>query len=249
MAVSWTKNWSASDDGSVLGGADLKNIQDNIDTAVDLLISAPGSVVQGDVIYYNGSSWARLATGTSGKMLQTNGAGANPSWETVNDDQSQNGSTVQIVNTVATTAGTVSADIPNADTSDDPFTTSLGSEVLSRAITPASTNNFLLFRVNVTGTSSSTSSLIIGLFSDKADYGTAVNAIIVNATVPSGDNDVNSVTIDYYVQVQTTSATTFTVRYGSDTDNAFVHRTVTNATGGLGGKMQSSITITEIKGS
>src|ERR1041385_3880934 len=40
------------------------------------------SPAQGDILYYNGSDWVRLAAGTSGKVLQTNGAAANPSWVT-----------------------------------------------------------------------------------------------------------------------------------------------------------------------
>lgn len=32
MAISWTKTWSASDDGMVLSGADIGNIQTNIET-------------------------------------------------------------------------------------------------------------------------------------------------------------------------------------------------------------------------
>ncbi len=35
---------------------------------------------QGDVIYFGGSLWARLAHGTAGQFLQTGGHGANPSW-------------------------------------------------------------------------------------------------------------------------------------------------------------------------
>ena len=35
---------------------------------------------QGDVLYRDGSGLARLAAGTSGQVLQTNGTGANPSW-------------------------------------------------------------------------------------------------------------------------------------------------------------------------
>ena len=31
MAFSWTKSWSSADDGSVLGGADLDNIQNDLD--------------------------------------------------------------------------------------------------------------------------------------------------------------------------------------------------------------------------
>jgi hypothetical protein len=33
----------------------------------------------GDLMYYNGTDWVRLASGTTGQMLQTNGAGA-PTW-------------------------------------------------------------------------------------------------------------------------------------------------------------------------
>jgi hypothetical protein len=44
------------------------------------LIASPGSEAQGDVLYYNGSAWARLAAGTSGYFLKTQGAAANPVW-------------------------------------------------------------------------------------------------------------------------------------------------------------------------
>lgn len=43
-------------------------------------VPSPGSVAQGDIIYYGGSTWDRLGAGTSGQLLKTNGAGANPSW-------------------------------------------------------------------------------------------------------------------------------------------------------------------------
>ena len=43
----------------------------------------PASVVQGDILYYSGSAWARLAAGTSGQYLKTNGANANPQWSGV----------------------------------------------------------------------------------------------------------------------------------------------------------------------
>ena len=38
------------------------------------------SAAQGDVLYYNGTSYVRLAPGTSGQVLTSGGAGANPSW-------------------------------------------------------------------------------------------------------------------------------------------------------------------------
>jgi hypothetical protein len=49
---------------------------------------ALGSDAQGDVIYYNGTDYARLGVGTSGQFLKTQGAGANPAWATVVTDTS-----------------------------------------------------------------------------------------------------------------------------------------------------------------
>jgi hypothetical protein len=41
-----------------------------------------GSAAQGDILYRGASSWARLAAGSSGQVLQANGAGSNPTWVT-----------------------------------------------------------------------------------------------------------------------------------------------------------------------
>ena len=46
-------------------------------------ISTPDTPAQGDVLYYNGSAWKCLVAGTSGQLLKTQGAGANPVWATV----------------------------------------------------------------------------------------------------------------------------------------------------------------------
>lgn len=46
-------------------------------TVTDLTIS---SEAQGDILYFNGSNWVRLAAGTSGHFLKTQGTGANPIW-------------------------------------------------------------------------------------------------------------------------------------------------------------------------
>jgi len=39
-----------------------------------------GSAAQGDILYRNATGWVRLAAGTSGQVLKTQGAGANPVW-------------------------------------------------------------------------------------------------------------------------------------------------------------------------
>lgn len=54
------------------------------------LLDFIGSAAQGDILYRGASAWARLAAGTSGQFLKTNGAGANPAWA----DQSATGLTI-----------------------------------------------------------------------------------------------------------------------------------------------------------
>ncbi|MBI2101667.1 hypothetical protein HYT53_03565 [Candidatus Woesearchaeota archaeon] len=44
----------------------------------------PAVAAQGDILYYNGTSWVVLTAGTSGQFLKTQGAGANPVWSTLN---------------------------------------------------------------------------------------------------------------------------------------------------------------------
>lgn len=39
-----------------------------------------GSAAQGDILYRGSTGWVRLAAGTSGRFLQTQGASANPQW-------------------------------------------------------------------------------------------------------------------------------------------------------------------------
>lgn len=49
---------------------------------VDANLMVFGSDAQGDLAYYNGSQWTRLAAGNSGEFLQTLGSGSNPQWAT-----------------------------------------------------------------------------------------------------------------------------------------------------------------------
>ena len=57
----------------------------NFDTgsAFTQAITASGTPAQGDIIYYNGTAWARLGYGTSGQFLKTQGSSANPIWDGV----------------------------------------------------------------------------------------------------------------------------------------------------------------------
>lgn len=44
------------------------------------ILAIPGQV-RGDIFYYNGTNWDRLAAGTIGQALITQGVGANPKWD------------------------------------------------------------------------------------------------------------------------------------------------------------------------
>jgi len=70
-------------DGTV-SGADLKasavtatKIANNSVAGTKIAL---GSDAQGDIMFYNGTDWARLAAGTANQFLKTQGAGANPVW-------------------------------------------------------------------------------------------------------------------------------------------------------------------------
>ena len=85
LSVSPTTNYETlvTDDDVI---PNLKKVTDliaAISTALnDLSDVTITGAAQGDVLYYNGSAWVNLAAGTSGKFLKTQGAGANPVWDT-----------------------------------------------------------------------------------------------------------------------------------------------------------------------
>lgn len=64
--------------------AGLKMVAGGSNAFVTLGISFP-SEAQGDIIYRGASAYARLAASTAGALLQSGGAGANPSYTTVID--------------------------------------------------------------------------------------------------------------------------------------------------------------------
>jgi collagen type VII alpha len=52
-------------------------------TTLTALMDATLGNQQGDIVYRTGTIWTTLTPGTAGQILQTNGAGANPSWRTI----------------------------------------------------------------------------------------------------------------------------------------------------------------------
>ena len=102
---------------------------------------AMGSDAQGDILYYNGTDYARLAAGTCGQVLQINGSDANPQ---LVDASSSGGKIIQVVNTQDGAVATSTITIPMDDTT--PQNTE-DDEYMTLTITPNSTSNKLLIEV------------------------------------------------------------------------------------------------------
>ncbi len=154
----WIGNASNDPDEQSLSGdvaisnTGVATIQDN---AVDGTDIALGSDTNGDIMYYNGTDWVRLAAGTSGQILRTNGAAA-PSW--VNGTtiiKAQNGVNIQTA-------------APNASAA-DPYVELGGTLVRATTITQGSN----LFTIANNGTANTTINLSSTGDFDVQDNGTS----------------------------------------------------------------------------
>lgn len=81
-AVTYAKMQDVSATSRVLGRK-TAGAGDTEECTLSEVLDFIGSAAQGDILYRGASSWARLGAGTSGQVLQTFGAGANPQWVTL----------------------------------------------------------------------------------------------------------------------------------------------------------------------
>lgn len=80
IVASGTISLSTVADGTVLGNTSGGTAAP-VPTTVTLLLDHVFSGTQGAVLYRGAAGWAALAPGTSGQILTTGGAAANPSWQ------------------------------------------------------------------------------------------------------------------------------------------------------------------------
>jgi hypothetical protein len=103
-AVTYAKLQNVSATSRVLGrvSSGAGDVEEVTATQVLDFISS----TQGDLLYRNASAWVALPAGTSGQFLKTNGAGANPAWETQAGGQSD----TRLGSEASTTPGATSTD-------------------------------------------------------------------------------------------------------------------------------------------
>ena len=130
---------------------------------------------QGDLVYRDGSGLQRLGAGTAGQVLQTGGAGANPSWGTVSSPIAQ-----MIVNS------------DNTETSNTSPTTYVSGGCPTLTITPTSASNDIYVEWFIHTRLNSTSSTDVGLqceiYRDGTLLHTTSNGRVYNYNSSAGDN-------------------------------------------------------------
>jgi hypothetical protein len=157
-------------------------------------ITSLAGLAQGDVLYYNGTSWVRLGAGTSGQFLKTNGSGANPAWSTVSQKllQTQRAETTSVISNNNSTGKNFSSN--NTSTS--------GTQIVSVSITPLSnTSHFYCWYqssdgvtgndVGVSAMFHGTSLVNLSMFAGYAgDVGTSSIHGIIDTTSLSGSQTI-----------------------------------------------------------
>lgn len=103
-------------------------------TVVDLTIT---SQAQGDILYFNGTNWVRLAAGTSGQFLKTLGGSANPAWATAPGSATSTGF-------IHVTSGTTDGAARAVDVSSADITGTLAIGSGGTGLTASGTSGFVL---------------------------------------------------------------------------------------------------------
>jgi hypothetical protein len=81
-AITYAKLQNVSATSRVLGRK-TTGAGDAEEITLTELLDFIGSAAQGDILFRGASGWARLAAGTSGNFLKTQGASADPTWDAV----------------------------------------------------------------------------------------------------------------------------------------------------------------------
>jgi hypothetical protein len=196
-------------------------------------ITSLAGLAQGDVLYYNGTSWVRLGAGTSGQFLQTNGASANPSWGTV---------TTKFVNyyfNEATAAQVISG-------SSYTFYDING---LSRTITPASASSkFWIHGRVTTGTASNHTYIALNCGGSRVHLSDAYSSSLRTTSSHSAKTswDMSDQTFAYLWEPATSSAVTIKIQGAQENPYIYINRSDRDDGNIYDSRASSSMTIFEL---
>ena len=195
------------------------------------------SAAQGDVLYHNGTSYVRLAPGTSGQVLTTAGAGANPSWAAA-----VGGKILQVVQGTPVTSNTVT-------TTSDSYVDIPG---MTLSITPEATTSKILVSamVQCVGTVGAAGAWT-NIVRDSTEIAIATGvgsrwaASAFGYAPDAGDTRHHSTV--WLDSPSTTSATTYKVQFTANGSNtAYINRTAADGNNAAYARGVSSITVMEI---
>ena len=202
-----------------------------------------GSDTEGDLAYYDGSKWTRLAKGTAGQLLATNSGATAPEWAAA----PTTGSVVQtksvVYSTETSTTATYAAPGLRRNT---PFLISEGLEILSLTITPTSTSNYLrIFASGMFDAHPDSVYPILVLHRDAITNGLQASP---GQSWHGGDPD--HCTLDHIMQVPSTNAQTYRIHVGQSggrtTGTLYINRANQSiGTGMWGGVGFSMLTVME----
>ena len=116
-----------------------------------------------------------------------------------------------------------------------------GDQFMTCAITPTHASNKLLIEVEWHGASTTANEIWGALFKDSD-----ANAIACSGTQDANNSQIQNLSFTHHMTTGTTSEITFKLRVGAGASSTITHNG-TVGSGRLGGKMQSSITISEIR--
>ena len=221
------------------------SVADNAITGAKI---AMGSDAAGDILYYNGTDYQRLGIGTAGQHLATNTGATAPEWVA----STASGSIVQSRSVFTSTTSNFTSLFGVTGTLGlrklTAFTISEGTEVLTLAITPTSTSNYLrIFSSIMCDVSVDNGMPMLCLYRDAI-----TNCLQVGSSASYGNGGWHSadpahVTLDHIMQAPSTSAQTYRIRAGQSAHFAngtmYINQNKNGAVwGGVG---QSVMTIVE----
>lgn len=175
-------------------------------------------------------------TGNGLKILRANAAGTDNEYVDPSGAIAALGNLVQSVVKAATASDNTATAIPYDGTI--PQITE-GKEYVTVTITPTKTTNLLHITFSaLVANNVDNSKVILALFQDAT-----ADALIASVFEGPDTADQGQLTIDFWMAAGTTSATTFRIRFGPDTNTATI-----NGQGGLGACVNSYLRVDEVVG-